>query len=1028
MVATSVTCTNGNNGTITVSGETNGRSPFSYKIIAPSASGVGTVSIPGIFTALISGNYLIQLSDSCGAIQTRSIILDNYSWVINNHTASKIGCDTIKVTFNLTDSKGNATPSSVFNGFLYGASIIAGDTTWFSTNTFKYYKAKKRTVKLFVKDPCGNIQSVTWTDTAIPGVNATVSISNQACSAFTAKITGQNNLTAPDYCIYNSSNVLINCNTTGTFNALPYGSYCIKITDNCYDTTISRCFTVTKPVPSIDINVKIATSCNSFTATITGQTNLNNPNYCIYNAANVLILCNTTGIFTNLSYGSYCIKVANNAACYDTAITRCFTVKKPVPAINSIVEITNLTCATFTASITDTTDWNSPQFCLYTPAHVLIMCNTTGVFNNLPYGSYCIDVVNNAACYDTAITRCFTVIPPKPSINSSVAISNKTCTTFTATIAGQTNINSPQYCLYNSANVLVSCNATGIFTGIAYGSYCIDTKNDAACYDTTIKRCFTESLTLLNVSVSAKRSCTAIGTSDLKVGVVSGTPGYSISLYSPFGTLIQTLTTSGTSVTFLNIPNLTTPLTYKIIATDNCNNKDTGYVAPKVYRANKLITSTPKCPSAAWPNGSSDVVIDINDNNIGGSIVPKIIKKNGAAVSINPSSSTGYSYTFSDIGPATYIFDTYINDCNKHLYDTVTVNIYIFPSLNGTNAYQCDNNGFSVSVNAFGGKSPYMYEIFGSSPSLPSIITSPQASTVFSINNGASYSLIRLRVVDGCGNASLHDASILPLANFSVFADSLECFNHSLTLRTDSIANAVYTWYKRTPPNDSVIVGTGTSLYFSNLLPSDTGRYFCKITVNNGCIIKYANYVLTGFCSGVLPIDVTLTGVKENEGNKLFWNAGSLNVNEYVLQSTSNRNTGYQDIGVIKNNGSNTYSFVDRNHSNDINYYRLKIANLENKFEYSNTISIKNTKFDISLYPNPVNNILYISISDVSSKNYAIEMYNMEGQKIMSKTYNNIQNAVINYPRNSMISPGVYSLIITELKSGEKQIYRVVYK
>ncbi len=321
-----------------------------------------------------------------------------------------------------------------------------------------------------------------------------------------------------------------------------------------------------------------------------------------------------------------------------------------------------------------------------------------------------------------------------------------------------------------------------------------------------------------------------------------------------------------------------------------------------------------------------------------------------------------------------------------------------------------------------------MYEIFGSAPSLPSIITSPQASTVFSINNGSSYSLIRLRVVDGCGNASLHDASIMPLANFSVFSDAMECFNQSLTLRTDSIANAGYTWYKRVEPDDSVIVGTGTSLYFSNLLQSDTGRYFCKIVVNNGCLIKYANYVLTGFCSGVLPIDITLTGIKENGSNKLYWNAGSLNVKEYILQSTSNRNYGYQDIGVIKNNAGNLYSFIDKNPASGINYYRLKVSNIENKIEYSNTVSIKNTKFDISFYPNPVNNMLYISISDAISKNYAIEMYNLEGQKMMSKTYNNIQNAVINYPRNSTITPGVYSLIITELKSGEKQTYKVVYK
>jgi hypothetical protein len=52
MIATDVTCNNGNDGTITVTGQNFGRAPFSYKIIAPSASSVGTVSVAGVFTGI----------------------------------------------------------------------------------------------------------------------------------------------------------------------------------------------------------------------------------------------------------------------------------------------------------------------------------------------------------------------------------------------------------------------------------------------------------------------------------------------------------------------------------------------------------------------------------------------------------------------------------------------------------------------------------------------------------------------------------------------------------------------------------------------------------------------------------------------------------------------------------------------------------------------------------------------------------------------------------------------------------------
>jgi len=309
MVATDVTCNNGNDGTITVTSQNFGRAPFSYKIIAPSASNVGTVSVAGVFTGLTSGNYFVQLSDSCGAIQTRNITVQNYDWWINSFSVVKTSCDSVAVTINLKDSKGNVTPNSIFNGFLYGASVIPGDTAWYNTNSFNYYKGTKRTVKLFVKDNCGNMKSVVWTDNSIPRVDATVSIINKACSTFTATITGQANLTAPVYCLYDSVKNLLSCNSTGVFNLLPYGSYCIDIRDNCYDTTITRCFTVTRPLPSANANVSIVTACKNFTATVTGQLNLNNPNYCIYDSAGTLMYCNTTGVFPGLLYGSYCIKI-----------------------------------------------------------------------------------------------------------------------------------------------------------------------------------------------------------------------------------------------------------------------------------------------------------------------------------------------------------------------------------------------------------------------------------------------------------------------------------------------------------------------------------------------------------------------------------------------------------------------------------------------------------------------------------------------------------------------------------------------
>src|SRR4029079_13347265 len=52
---TDVVCMNGNDGSISVTGLLNGRSPFTYTIIAPSAMGVGTTNSTGSFNNLIGG-------------------------------------------------------------------------------------------------------------------------------------------------------------------------------------------------------------------------------------------------------------------------------------------------------------------------------------------------------------------------------------------------------------------------------------------------------------------------------------------------------------------------------------------------------------------------------------------------------------------------------------------------------------------------------------------------------------------------------------------------------------------------------------------------------------------------------------------------------------------------------------------------------------------------------------------------------------------------------------------------------------
>ena len=96
-----------------------------------------------------------------------------------------------------------------------------------------------------------------------------MNFSNQTCSTFTADIIGETNLTSPHYYLKNSVGTVIANNTTGTFNNISYGSYCIDIVNSCLDTTIQRCFTVA--ANAITTNVTATPSCALTTADITVQ-------------------------------------------------------------------------------------------------------------------------------------------------------------------------------------------------------------------------------------------------------------------------------------------------------------------------------------------------------------------------------------------------------------------------------------------------------------------------------------------------------------------------------------------------------------------------------------------------------------------------------------------------------------------------------------------------------------------------------------------------------------------------------------
>jgi hypothetical protein len=1095
LVKTDASCA-GNDGSISMAGQQFGRSPFTYTIIAPSPSGVGTSNSTGSFIGLTAGEYVIQLQDSCGGIQVRRITLENYNWWFDSVSVVRNGCSMVDIFIKLRDNKGNINLfGSAFSGFIYGYEED-GDTTWVgSLHNFSISLGTKRSVNIVVKDNCGNAHSTLWTlpDNVKPSLNP-VAFSNGTCTGFTAKYTGQN-LTNPNFCLYDNWGVLVTCNTTGTFNNLPYGSYCVEVYDACYDTTMMNCFILDHSIPSVDPSVAISNrSCSSFTASVTGQTNLTTPDYCLYDAANVLIGCNTTGVFNNLLYGSYCIKVDDG--CVDTTITRCFTVNKLVPNLTGHT-ITGSYCTSFDVHITGN-NLTTPQYCLYDDLGNLITCNTTGDFNGIPYGSYCVRAIS---CGDTTNSICFSGSSPVPSIAPNVQISQKQCTTFSVALTGQTNLTDPDYCLYDANDVQIACNAAGVFDNIPYGSYCIKVHNNSSCYDTTIVRCFTQlhdvpsvnsTLQLLSstcntvsfkvngsdltspnyclydasnnqlacnttgtfnnypygqycvtvkdgcidttmqvcqtftpvrgITLTTSKSCT-INTAYVDVQFTNNNFPFVVKVYHPNGSLVHANVTSSKPYR-IQLAALPTGTQYKVVGIDNCGNTDSVTITPDVNLVTKNTTVRGKCPSSVWTNGSGDILANCTSN--WHAVTPQIIKKNGATFNQSYSSVSGGTYTFADLEPAQYIVQYTQTSCNGKLYDTVTVTPYAYPSQGQSAVYQCDNNGFSLSADVRDGVGPYSFQIIGSLPSSPSIITPSQNDPIFSINNGTIYSLIRLRTIDACGNATLSDVSVLPLQNISVKASD-SCYYQNITLSVDTIPNASYTWYRKTSAVDSVVVGSSLTYNLPFFVPEQIGVYVCKVNVNNGCLTRISSFTLPGNCYLVLPTSFQLKGKKEGNSNELYWdNTNEAGVLKYVVERKQSNEPDFYAIGsVAAKNGK--YTFNDNNFNAGLTQYRLKVV-YTNKTEFGNIVALKTLSDNITVYPNPVVYEFKIAFNSEKTTDYRIELISANGQLLYTAEAKNINSSTLTYPRDSKIKPGMYLLRVTNLTTAKAEIRKLVFE
>ncbi len=204
------------------------------------------------------------------------------------------------------------------------------------------------------------------------------------------------------------------------------------------------------------------------------------------------------------------------------------------------------------------------------------------------------------------------------------------------------------------------------------------------------------------------------------------------------------------------------------------------------------------------------------------------------------------------------------------------------------------------------------------------------------------------------------------------------------------------------------------------------GDHTYSATFNNG---------FSGFGVGIdvspLPVELLeFTGEHlSGKGNQLNWTTVSEENTSHFEVERSIDSREFEMIGSkIDAAGNSTekldYAYLDENPKSGINYYRLKMIDLDGSYEYSQIININNNDLlDITFAPNPTKGEVIISFNQNINDNIQIELFNLSGKLIKERSLrlNNENQILFNMDE---LAKGTYFVRITANNNsyGEKMI------
>jgi len=182
-------------------------------------------------------------------------------------------------------------------------------------------------------------------------------------------------------------------------------------------------------------------------------------------------------------------------------------------------------------------------------------------------------------------------------------------------------------------------------------------------------------------------------------------------------------------------------------------------------------------------------------------------------------------------------------------------------------------------------------------------------------------------------------------------------------------------------------------------------------------VTGFSGFFVTGLIS--FPLPVTMRSIKafEEQGSvRIHWEAaGEIDFSHYEVE-TSADGIVYSTLGTVKATGSTSYSFLHTTPASGINYYRLKLVDMDGRSSYSRVVSylLNAGGYAVQVINNPFRQNLIVRIAANENTYMQLQLTDLTGRSIMKKTILVRKGTnLVTLPGENATAKGVYLLQIS---------------